>query len=230
MIHGGSLTLKSEMRLNFTTGRGKSGLLLLSPNEIEDLLLASGKFSHRCSVEHYKQRRDSGKKKGSPFSGGSLVNAFCCQRHFLIQHCRGMQVKPRKEVHRETARSIEYYSSRPIQFVSKRIEELDQETSLEAFVYRGGAALTIVGLTLLLLQRKNRAAWILVVIIAALQLQYSYQGHNRLTDILRKRGYRSRKEIEGEKYSLEALRGDFAIFSELSDPMERARKCLEVFL
>jgi hypothetical protein len=142
-----------------------------------------------------------------------------------------MQVKPRKEVHRQTARSIEYYSSRPIQLVSKRIEELDQETSLEAFVYRGGAALTIVGLTLLLLKRKKTsAAWILAVIIAALQLQYSYQGHNGLTDILRKRGYRSRKEIEGEKYSLEALRGDFAIFSDLSDPMERARKCLEVFL
>jgi len=27
-----------------------------------------------------------------------------------------------------------------------------------------------------------------------------------------------------------ALRGDFAAFSELSDPMERARKCLDMFL
>jgi hypothetical protein len=27
-------------------------LLLLSPNEIEDLLLAYGEFSHRCSAEH----------------------------------------------------------------------------------------------------------------------------------------------------------------------------------
>ena len=60
--------------------------------------------------------------------------------------------------------------------------------------------------------------------------QYSYQGRNPLTDILRRRGYRSRKEIEVEKYSLEALRGDFAAFTELSDPLERARKCLDIFL
>jgi hypothetical protein len=57
VIHGRSLTLKSEVRLNFSTGRRKSGLLLLSPNEIEDLLLARGEFNHRCSAEHYNKRR-----------------------------------------------------------------------------------------------------------------------------------------------------------------------------
>jgi len=142
----------------------------------------------------------------------------------------GTHVKPRKEVNRDTARSIQYYSSRPTQLVSKRIDELEQEIPLEGFVYRGGAALTIIGLTLLLLRRRRRAAWALALAIAALQLQYSYQGRNGLTDILRKRGYRSRKEIEAEKYSLEALRGDFAAFTELSDPIERARKCLDIFL
>ncbi len=141
-----------------------------------------------------------------------------------------MHVKPRREVNRDTARSIYYYSSRPTQLVSKRIDELELEIPLEALVYRGGAALTIIGLTLLLLRRRGRAAWALALAIAALQLQYSYQGRNGLTDILRKRGYRSRKEIEAEKYSLEALRGDFAAFTELSDPIERARKCLDIFL
>ncbi len=138
--------------------------------------------------------------------------------------------RPRKEVDRGTARSIQFYSGRPSHFVSRRIEELKQEIPLEALVYRGGAALTIAGMTLLLLKRKIRAAWILTVVIAALQLQYSYQGRNALIEILRRRGYRSRKEIEAEKYSLEALRGDFAAFSELSDPIERARRCLDMFL
>ncbi len=138
--------------------------------------------------------------------------------------------RPRKEVDRATARSIQFYSSRPPEFVSRRIEELKEEIPLEALVYRGGAALTIAGVTLLLLRRKIRAAWILTVVIAALQLQYSYRGRNALIEILRRRGYRSRKEIEAEKYSLEALRGDFAAFSELSDPIERARRCLDMFL
>ena len=79
------------------------------------------------------------------------------------------------------------------------------------------AALTIAGLTLLLLRGRKRAAWILAIAVAALQLQYSYQGRNGLTDILRRRGYRSRKEIEAEKYSLEGLRGDFSAVAGLSD-------------
>ena len=141
-----------------------------------------------------------------------------------------MHTKPGKEINRDTARSIQYYSGQPIQLVSQRIEELEQEIPLEAFVYRGGAILTIAILTLLLLRHKTRTAWTLAVAVAALQLQYSYQGRNALTDILRKRGYRSRKEIEAEKYSLEALRGDFAALTELSDPVARPRKCLDLFL
>jgi hypothetical protein len=139
-------------------------------------------------------------------------------------------VKPRREVDRHTVRSILFYSSRPIHLVNKRIEELAEEIPLESFVYRGGAALAIGSLTLLLLSHKYKAAWAMTVAIAVLQLQYSYQGRNGLTDLFRKRGYRARKEIEAEKYSLEALRGDFAAFSELSDPVERARKCLEMFI
>ena len=138
--------------------------------------------------------------------------------------------KPRKEIDRDTARSIHFYANRPTQLLSKRIEELAEEVPIETFVYRGGAALTIAGLTLLLLRGRKRAAWILAIAIAALQLQYSYQGRNGLTDILRRRGYRSRKEIEAEKYSLEALRGDFSAVAGLSDPVERARKYLDLFL
>jgi hypothetical protein len=139
-------------------------------------------------------------------------------------------VKSRREVDRDTARNILFYSSRPIHLVNQRIEELAHEIPLEALVYRGGAALTIVSLTLLLLRHRYKAAWAMAVAIALLQLQYSCQGRNGLSDLLRKRGYRARKEIEAEKYSLEALRGDFAAFSELSDPVERARKCLAMFI
>ena len=67
MIHRGGLTLKSEVSLDFATRRGKSGLLLLSPNEIEDLLLARGEFSHRCSAEHYTIGNNARKEKRSAF-------------------------------------------------------------------------------------------------------------------------------------------------------------------
>jgi hypothetical protein len=145
-------------------------------------------------------------------------------------HPAAPQVKSPKEIDRETARSVHYYATRPAQLVSKRIKELADEIPLETFVFRGGAILTIAGLTLLLLRGRSKAAWALVVAIAALQLQYSYQGRNGLTDLLRRRGYRSRREIEAEKYSLRALRGDFAAIAELGEPIERARKYLGIFL
>jgi hypothetical protein len=159
-------------------------------------------------------------------------NAFCCQRQFLIQHWGYMpgNVKTRNEINRDTLRSIQHYSGQPPQFLGKRIEELEEEIPLEALVYRGGALMAIGGLTLLLVRGKSRAAWLFAAAIGALQLQYSYQGRNALTDILRKRGYRSRKEIEAEKYALQALRGDFAALGELSDPIERVHKCLDVLL
>jgi hypothetical protein len=139
-------------------------------------------------------------------------------------------VKTRNRNNLDTLQNIQHYSGRPIELVGKRIEELEEEIPLEALVYRGGVLMAIGGLTLLLLGRKSRAAWLLAVAIGALQLQYSYQGRNALTDILRKRGYRSRKEIETEKWALQALRGDFAAFGGLSDPIERAHKCLDILL
>jgi hypothetical protein len=139
-------------------------------------------------------------------------------------------LKPRKEIDRDTVRSIHSYANRPTQLVSKRIEELAGEVPIEFFVYRGGPALTIAGVTLLLLRGRKRAAWILAIAVAALQLQYSYQGRNGITDVLRRRGYRSRREIEAEKYSLEGIRGDFSAVAGLSDPVERARKYLDLFL
>jgi len=140
------------------------------------------------------------------------------------------RVKPPKEVDRETARSIHFYATRPAQLLSKRIEELADETPLETFVFRGGAILSIAAITLLLLKGRTRAAWAFIVAVAALQLQYSSQGRNGLTDLLRRRGYRSRREIQAEKYSLRALRGDFAAIAELDDPLERARRYLGIFL
>jgi hypothetical protein len=141
-----------------------------------------------------------------------------------------LEPKPRKEVDRYTARSIRFYSTQPLELLNRRIQELESEVPLETFVYRGGAVLIVVSLLILLFRRGTRSWLILALAVTALQLQYSQQGQNVLTDILRKRGYRSRREIEAEKNSLKALRGDFAVFSELSDPIDRARKCLDLFL
>ena len=52
VIHRSSLTMESEVSLNFTTGRWKARFALLSTDEIEDFLLACSELGHRCSTEH----------------------------------------------------------------------------------------------------------------------------------------------------------------------------------
>ena len=54
VIHRSSLTMESEVSLNFTTGRWKARFALLSTDEIEDFLLACSELGHRCSTEHYQ--------------------------------------------------------------------------------------------------------------------------------------------------------------------------------
>src|SRR5271165_4949098 len=118
-----------------------------------------------------------------------------------------LEPKPRKEFDRPTARSIRFYSTQPVEHLNRRILELEREIPLETFVWGAGTALTLISLIFLLFRSKSRSWLIFAVVVTALQLQYSFQGRNGLADLLRKRGYRSRSEIQAEKHSLRALRG-----------------------
>jgi hypothetical protein len=137
----------------------------------------------------------------------------------------------RKEVDRSTARNIRFYADKSPELLGQRLSELNQEIPLELFVHAGGAAVMALA-TVMSLPRGGRTKfWLTLGLVAALlQLQYSFTGKNGFTELLRKRGYRSLIEINAERNSLAALRGDFAAIEKLSDPVERARKCLEVFL
>jgi hypothetical protein len=136
-----------------------------------------------------------------------------------------------KEMDRYTARSIRFYADKSPERIAQRLGELDQEIPLEHYVYRGGAAVLALATVMSLPHGRRNKFWpILGLVAAALQLQYSITGKNGLTTSLRRRGYRSRTEIQAERNSLVALRGDLGAIDKLSDPTERARKCLEVFL
>jgi hypothetical protein len=139
--------------------------------------------------------------------------------------------RPRKEVDRNTARNIRFYADKSAECIGRRLSELDQETPLELFGHGVGAAVLALAAVISLSGGRRTKFWlILSLVVALLQLQYSITGKNGFTALLRKRGYRSITEIKAERNCLAALRGDFAAIDKLSDPIERARKCLEVFL
>ena len=135
---------------------------------------------------------------------------------------------PLREADRPTARNVRFYATHSTDLLNQRLKQLESEVPIESIIHRNGSILTIAGLVLFLILR--RRWWILPLAIATLQLQFSSTNRGPLVTFLRRRGLRSQREIEAEKMSLRALRGDFSAVSELQDPIARARKCLELFL
>lgn len=135
---------------------------------------------------------------------------------------------PLREADRPTARNVRFYATHSTELLNQRLKQLESEVSIESVIHRNGSILTIAGLVLFLILR--RRWWILPLTMATLQLQFSSTNRGPLVTFLRRRGFRSQREIEAEKLSLRALRGDFSAVSELQDPIARARKCLELFL
>ncbi|MDB5193006.1 MAG: hypothetical protein JWQ96_2569 [Segetibacter sp.] len=98
-----------------------------------------------------------------------------------------------------------YYNDRDE--IDVRIMQLDDEWDIERVLQTEGALVTIVGTVLGLRVHKK---WLALPLAASLVLLTgSVVGWGRPLPILRKLGFRTRAEIDKEKYALKALRGDF---------------------
>jgi len=102
---------------------------------------------------------------------------------------------------------IELYSGGDETLITERIFELDQEWDLHRTLQLSAALATAAGICLGLLV--NRKWLALSGIAAGFLAQQSVQGWCPPLPLLRRFGYRTRQEIDKEKYALKALRGDF---------------------
>src|SRR3954468_7768591 len=91
--------------------------------------------------------------------------------------------------------------------IDLRLAELDEELDIERILLAEGAVATIAGVVLGLTVNKKWFA--LPLAASAVLLAGIAKGWNRPVPLLRKLGYRTRQEIDKEKYALKALRGDF---------------------
>ncbi|HEY0067293.1 MAG TPA: hypothetical protein VGB46_08020 [Flavisolibacter sp.] len=91
--------------------------------------------------------------------------------------------------------------------VAGRMAEIDREWDREQAVELGSAVLALAGTALGLLV--NRRWFALTALAAAFLAQHSIQRSSPLGEAFRKLGFRSRRDIDRERYALKAQRGDF---------------------
>ena len=99
------------------------------------------------------------------------------------------------------------YAHSSSQEITKRIEELEREWSIERLIEAEASAMGLTGLALgVAVSRKFLA---LPAFVASMVLLHAAQGWYPLLPVFRRMGFRSRQEIEREKFALKTLRGDF---------------------
>jgi len=90
--------------------------------------------------------------------------------------------------------------------ITARLAELDEEWDIERLLQVKVAALTISGVVLGITVNKK---WLALPLAASFVALGAAAGLNMSIPLLQKLGFRTRVEIEKEKYALKAIRGDF---------------------
>ncbi|MCC4769284.1 DUF2892 domain-containing protein [Methanosarcina sp. DH2] len=124
----------------------------------------------------------------------------------------------------ETAATVRFYAGKTDYEISKRIKELDHEWDIERYIEANAAIFSFIGAVLGL--KRSRKWFILPILVAIFLLQHAVQGWCPPVSVFRRLFIRTRKEIELEKYSLKALRGDFDRVPSQESEIDRAREAI----
>jgi len=113
-----------------------------------------------------------------------------------------------EEIDASIERNIERMAARREPAIARRIAELDEEWDVERYLEMNASALALTGTLLGIFVNKRFLA--IPCIVLPFLFQHAVQGWCPPIPFLRRRGVRTRKEIDAEKYALKALRGDFS--------------------
>lgn len=129
-------------------------------------------------------------------------------------------------IDREIAGSVRYFAGQDNFEITRRIHELEVEWDVERALEANAAALGITGLALGVF--RDRRWLVLPALVLPFLLQHAVQGWCPPLGVLRRLEFRTRKEIDREKYALKVLRGDFADLhlSAGNSPADRAEAAL----
>ena len=126
-----------------------------------------------------------------------------------------------KELDRQAAVRVREHSVLGDEDLTRKIEELDREWDIERVLETNASVIGLTGLVLGLAVNKK---WLAVPgIVLPFLFQHAVQGWCPPVPIFRRLGYRTRKEIDKEKFALKYLRGDFEKVQELRDDVAAFR-------
>jgi hypothetical protein len=120
-------------------------------------------------------------------------------------------------------RTIEYlchYVEQPVDALSRRIHELDQEWDIERWLEANAAGLALGGV--ILGAARDRRWLLLPGLVLPFLLLHAVHGWCPPVPVLRRFGVRTRREIDSEKFALKVLRGDFEGIPAIMDETLRA--------
>jgi hypothetical protein len=109
-------------------------------------------------------------------------------------------------IEKETAQRLWYYLDHPYE-IDQRLRELDEEWDIERLLEVNASTLALLGMGLGL--AVNRRFYLLPALVMGFLLQHALQGWCPPVPLFRRLRVRTQSEIELERYSLKALRGDF---------------------
>jgi hypothetical protein len=116
-------------------------------------------------------------------------------------------------------------ASAPPAAIGRLIADLDEEWDIERWLEANASVLALSGTLLGIFV--NRKFLLVPCLVLPFLLQHALQGWCPPVPILRRKGVRTRREIDAEKYALKALRGDFVEVKRDGDPIAEARAAWE---
>lgn len=115
---------------------------------------------------------------------------------------RSTDVSVNKEIDLQTDRNIEYHAHANQQEILDRIHELEREWDIERVLEVNASTLALAGLVLG--ATVDRKWFLLPAGVMGFLLQHGLQGWCPPLPVLRRLGFRTRDEIDREKYALKA--------------------------
>ena len=120
---------------------------------------------------------------------------------------RSSSPEQNQKIDQEIKENLKSYTGSDYEVIDERISELDKEWDIERTLQLNAATLAITGTVLGLMVDKRWLA--MPIIVTGFFVQHAIQGWCPPLPIFRKLGFRTRAEIDKEKFALKAVRGDF---------------------
>jgi hypothetical protein len=115
--------------------------------------------------------------------------------------------KVNRSIDQKIKQSIELYLPQGKDAINKRVRELEKEWDIERALEVNMPVVALIGLGLGVFV--NQWWFIFPALVLLFFLQHAVQGWCPPLPIFRRLGYRTKMEIEKERYALKFLRGDF---------------------